>query len=181
MAILIRGGTVVTADHSFRADVLTQDDKIVAIGESLEAPAGAETIDAGGAYVLPGGIDPHTHMELPFMGTVASEDFYSGTTAGMVGGTTMIIDFVIPSPPTPLPQTAQRRKSPPPKPGYLPEDQTTSSLLFFQTIAPAWLAPMSRRQPRICKCALRCIVSHRCSTIPQGRHTAENEIGRAHV
>src|SRR3546814_13944895 len=98
MAILIRGGTVVTADHSFRADVLTQDDKIVAIGESLEAPAGAETIDAGGAYVLPGGIDPHTHMELPFMGTVASEDFYSGTTAGMVGGTTMIIDFVLPSP-----------------------------------------------------------------------------------
>ncbi|WP_340118983.1 dihydropyrimidinase [Pelagibius sp. 7325] len=98
MAILIRGGTVVTADHSFRADVLTQDDKIVAIGESLEAPAGAEVVDAGGAYVLPGGIDPHTHMELPFMGTVASEDFYSGTSAGMVGGTTMIIDFVIPSP-----------------------------------------------------------------------------------
>ncbi|MEQ8357053.1 MAG: dihydropyrimidinase [Kiloniellaceae bacterium] len=98
MAILIRGGTVVTADHSFRADVLTQDDKIVAIGESLEAPSGAEVVDAGGAYVLPGGIDPHTHMELPFMGTVASEDFFSGTTAGMVGGTTMIIDFVIPSP-----------------------------------------------------------------------------------
>ncbi len=98
MAILIRGGTVVNADHSFRADVLTQDGKIAAIGESLEAPAGAEVIDAGGAYVLPGGIDPHTHMELPFMGTVASEDFYSGTTAGMVGGTTMIIDFVIPSP-----------------------------------------------------------------------------------
>lgn len=98
MAILIRGGTVVNADHSFRADVLTQDGKIAAIGESLEAPGGAEVIDAGGAYVLPGGIDPHTHMELPFMGTVASEDFYSGTTAGMVGGTTMIIDFVIPSP-----------------------------------------------------------------------------------
>lgn len=98
MAILIRGGTVVTADHSFRADVLTQGDKIVAIGESLEAPGDAEVIDAGGAYLLPGGIDPHTHMELPFMGTVASEDFYSGTTAGMVGGTTMIIDFVIPSP-----------------------------------------------------------------------------------
>ncbi|NIA67702.1 dihydropyrimidinase [Pelagibius litoralis] len=98
MAILIKGGTVVTADHSFRADVLTEADKIVAVGENLEAPGGAEVIDAGGAYVLPGGIDPHTHMELPFMGTVASEDFFSGTTAGMVGGTTMIIDFVIPSP-----------------------------------------------------------------------------------
>ena len=98
MAILIRGGTVVTADHSFRADVLTEGDKIVAVGENLEAPGEAEVIDAGGAYVMPGGIDPHTHMELPFMGTVASEDFFSGTTAGMVGGTTMIIDFVIPNP-----------------------------------------------------------------------------------
>src|SRR3546814_15831598 len=64
MAILIRGGTVVTADHSFRADVLTQDDKIVAIGEPLEAPARAEPIDAGGAYVLAGGIDPQNPMEL---------------------------------------------------------------------------------------------------------------------
>ena len=98
MAILIRGGTVVTADLSQRADVLTSGGKIVAVGESLEAPDGAQVIDAGGAYVMPGGIDPHTHMELPFMGTVASEDFFSGTTAGMVGGTTMIIDFVIPSP-----------------------------------------------------------------------------------
>lgn len=61
-------------------------------------PGGAEVVDAGGALVMPGGIDPHTHMELPFMGTVASEDFFSGTSAGAAGGTTMIIDFVIPSP-----------------------------------------------------------------------------------
>ena len=98
MSILIRGGTVVTADQSFRADVATTEGRITAIGENLEAPAGAEVIDAGGCYVVPGGIDPHTHMELPFMGTVASEDFFTGTTAGMVGGTTMIIDFVIPGP-----------------------------------------------------------------------------------
>lgn len=98
MTILIKGGTVVTADQSYRADVLTADGKIVSIGESLEAPTGAEIVDAGGCKVMPGGIDPHTHMELPFMGTVASEDFYTGTTAGMVGGTTMIIDFVIPNP-----------------------------------------------------------------------------------
>jgi len=57
-----------------------------------------DVVDAGGCYVMPGGIDPHTHMQLPFMGTVASEDFFSGTTAGAVGGTTMIIDFVIPGP-----------------------------------------------------------------------------------
>jgi dihydropyrimidinase len=71
---------------------------IAAVGPSLDAPAGTEVIDAGGAFVMPGGIDPHTHMELPFMGTVATEDFFSGTAAGFAGGTTMIIDFVIPSP-----------------------------------------------------------------------------------
>ncbi len=98
MSLLIRGGTVVTAEQTFRADVLTVEGKISAIGESLDAPGDAEVLDAGGCYVMPGGIDPHTHMELPFMGTVASEDFFSGTTAGMVGGTTMIIDFVIPGP-----------------------------------------------------------------------------------
>jgi dihydropyrimidinase len=97
-ATLIRGGTVVTADASFRADVLCAGGVITSIGPKLEAPAGARVVDAGGQYVMPGGIDPHTHMELPFMGTVASEDFFSGTAAGLAGGTTMIIDFVIPSP-----------------------------------------------------------------------------------
>jgi dihydropyrimidinase len=98
MALIIRGGTVVNADRSFRADVLCDKDKIVAVGENLDVPAGARTVDAGGQYVMPGGIDPHTHMELPFMGTVASEDFFSGTAAALAGGTTMIIDFVIPAP-----------------------------------------------------------------------------------
>jgi dihydropyrimidinase len=98
MALIIRGGTVVNADRSFRADVLCDKGRIVAVGENLDVPAGAQTVDAGGQYVMPGGIDPHTHMELPFMGTVASEDFYSGTAAALAGGTTMIIDFVIPAP-----------------------------------------------------------------------------------
>jgi dihydropyrimidinase len=102
MSVLIKGGTVVNADRSFRADVLCDEGLIQAVGENLEAPSGAEVVDAGGCYVMPGGIDPHTHMELPFMGTVASEDFFSGTTAGAVGGTTMIIDFVIPSPQEPI-------------------------------------------------------------------------------
>ncbi len=98
MPILVRGGTIVNADRSFRADVLISDGTIAEVSPGLEAPPGAEVVDAGGALVMPGGIDPHTHMELPFMGTVASEDFFSGTTAGAAGGTTMIIDFVIPSP-----------------------------------------------------------------------------------
>jgi dihydropyrimidinase len=98
MATLIRGGTVVNHDCSRRADVLVADRTIAAIGTGLEAPAGADVIDAGGCYVLPGGIDPHTHLELMFMGTVSADDFESGTKAALSGGTTMVVDFCIPGP-----------------------------------------------------------------------------------
>ena len=98
MTVLIKGGTVVNAERSVRADVLCQDGVITAVGANLDAPKGAAVIDAGGQYVMPGGIDPHTHMQLPFMGTVTTEDFYTGTAAGLAGGTTMIIDFAIPNP-----------------------------------------------------------------------------------
>lgn len=98
MSLLIRGGTVVNADFTTRADVLCDRGVIQAVGPDLEAPAGARVVDAGGALVMPGGIDPHTHMELPFMGTVASENFFTGTAAGLAGGNTLIIDFVIPQP-----------------------------------------------------------------------------------
>ena len=100
MSVLIKNGTIVNADQSFSADVLCADGKIQEIGSNISVPNGAEVIDAAGQFVMPGGIDPHTHMQLPFMGTVASEDFYTGTAAGLAGGTTMIIDFVIPSPQT---------------------------------------------------------------------------------
>ncbi len=98
MPTLIRGGTVVTHDYSRRADVLVDDEKIVAVGAKLEAPAGTEIIDAGGCYVMPGGIDPHTHLEMPFMGTTTDDDFESGTAAALSGGTTMVVDFCLPSP-----------------------------------------------------------------------------------
>lgn len=98
MSILIRGGTVINADARQKADVFIEDGKVKAVGPDMEVPTGCQVIDASGQYVMPGGIDPHTHMQLPFMGTVASEDFYTGTAAGLAGGTTMIIDFVIPSP-----------------------------------------------------------------------------------
>ena len=94
--LLIRGGTVVTAEGSARADVLCDGGLIAAVAPALEPPAGAEILDAGGLLIMPGGIDPHTHMELPFMGTVASEDFFTGTSAAAAGGTTTIIDFAIP-------------------------------------------------------------------------------------
>jgi dihydropyrimidinase len=98
MTTIIRGGTVVNAERAFRADVLCSDGRIVAVGENLEAPPGARVIDAGGQYVMPGGIDTHTHMNLPFMGTVTADDFFTGTAAGLAGGTTTIMDFVIPNP-----------------------------------------------------------------------------------
>lgn len=98
MPLLIRGGTVVNHDHSRRADVLIDGEIIVAIGTSLDVPTGAEIVDAGGAYVIPGGIDPHTHLEMPFMGTVTADDFESGTKAALTGGTTMVVDFCLPDP-----------------------------------------------------------------------------------
>lgn len=100
--VLIRGGTVVNAEGAYRADVLIEGEIVTAVGLDLEAPAGVRTIDADGAYVMPGGIDPHTHMELPFMGTKASEDFFTGTSAAAAGGTTMCIDFAIPEANQPL-------------------------------------------------------------------------------
>jgi len=98
MALIIKGGTLVTADNTWQADIYCEDGKIKAIGKDLDVDSKVEQIDASGQLVMPGGIDPHTHMQLPFMGTVASEDFFTGTAAGLAGGTTSIIDFVIPNP-----------------------------------------------------------------------------------
>ena len=95
MTIAIKGGTVVTADLTTRADVLIDGGTIAAIGPDL---LGDEVIDASGAYVMPGGIDPHTHLEMPFMGTFSSDDFDTGTAAALAGGTTTVVDFCLPAP-----------------------------------------------------------------------------------
>jgi dihydropyrimidinase len=95
MTKVIKGGTVVTADWQYAADVLIEGEKILEIGPDLK---GDEVIDAEGAYVIPGGIDPHTHLEMPFMGTTAAETFESGTFAAAAGGTTMLVDFCLPGP-----------------------------------------------------------------------------------
>ena len=93
MSKVIKGGTIVTADRQYQADVLIEGGKIAAIGENLQ---GDEVIDASEAYVIPGGIDPHTHLEMPFMGTTAAETFTTGTFAAAAGGTTMLVDFCLP-------------------------------------------------------------------------------------
>src|ERR1041385_2014808 len=91
---LITGGTIVTASDTYKGDVLIDGEKIVQIGKALKAP-GAKRISAVGKYVIPGGIDVHTHMELPFGGRFASDDFDTGTRAAAWGGTTTIGDFAV--------------------------------------------------------------------------------------
>ena len=96
MRTLIRGGTVVNADGSTQADVLVDGETVAAVGHDLGASAD-RTIDADGKYVIPGAIDVHTHMELPFGGTFAKDTFETGTRAAAFGGTTTIIDFAVQS------------------------------------------------------------------------------------
>jgi dihydropyrimidinase len=90
---LIRSGTLVTASDTFQADILVEDEKIVEIGSGLKADS-AEVFDASGKLVMPGGIDPHVHLDLPMFGTVSSDDHYTGHKAAAFGGTTTVMDFV---------------------------------------------------------------------------------------
>src|SRR5438128_9757770 len=94
MKTLIRNGRVITATDDYKADILIEDEIVSIIGAKLDMQADV-TIDASGKLVIPGGIDPHTHMELPFGGTQSSDDFRTGTIAAAHGGTTSIIDFAV--------------------------------------------------------------------------------------
>ena len=93
MTTIIKNGTIVTADLTYKADVRIEGGLITEIGPNLK---GGTELDASGCYVMPGGIDPHTHLEMPFMGTYSTDDFESGTRAALSGGTTMVVDFVLP-------------------------------------------------------------------------------------
>jgi dihydropyrimidinase len=98
MGLLIKNGDIVTAGDRYTGDVYCDGGTIKALGKGLESRGAGDTvIDATGQLVMPGFIDPHVHMELPFMGTVSADDFESGTASGIAGGTTCIVDFVIPN------------------------------------------------------------------------------------
>ncbi|MEO6537979.1 MAG: dihydropyrimidinase [Ferruginibacter sp.] len=94
MSILIKNGRVITATDDYRADIFIEGEKVSAIGNNLNVKADKE-IDASGKLVFPGGIDPHVHLEMPFMGTYSSDSYESGTRAALYGGTTMLIDFIL--------------------------------------------------------------------------------------
>ncbi len=94
MSLLIKNGRIITAVDDYKADIYIDDETVSVIGESLDMQAD-RTLDATGRYLIPGGIDPHTHIDMPFGGTVSADDFETGTRAAAHGGTTTLIDFAI--------------------------------------------------------------------------------------
>ncbi len=94
MATLIKNGTLITASATYDADILIEHEKISLIGKDLDHPS-ADVIDATGKLIMPGGIDPHVHLDLPMFGTVSSDDHYTGHKAAAFGGTTTVMDFVV--------------------------------------------------------------------------------------
>ncbi len=110
MSVLIKGGLIVTSTESYKADVLVEGEKITTIGTNLTCEAD-EVIDAGGKYILPGAIDPHTHLCMPFMGTYAQDDYKSGTIAAACGGVTTVVDFQIQQKGESILQGLERKKA----------------------------------------------------------------------
>lgn len=109
MSVLIKGGLVVTATGSYTADVYVEGDKIKQIGANLEVEAD-EVVEAAGKYVLPGAIDPHTHLAMPFMGTYSQDDFETGTIAAACGGVTSVVDFDLQAKGESLLEAIERKK-----------------------------------------------------------------------
>jgi len=94
MSLLIKNGRVITASEDYTADIFIEGEKISSIGNNLNVKADEE-IDAKGKLIFPGGIDPHVHLDMPFMGTFSSDNYETGTLAALYGGTTMVIDFIL--------------------------------------------------------------------------------------
>ncbi len=97
MSVLIKNGNIVTATDNYVADILIEGETIAAIGQiaASQVSPTTEIIDATGLLVMPGGIDPHVHLEMPFMGTFSSDTYETGTRAALFGGTTTVIDFIL--------------------------------------------------------------------------------------
>src|SRR5215216_7947254 len=108
MTTLIKNGTLITATETWEADILIEDEKMFLLGKDLHHP-NADVIDARGKLIMPGGIDPHVHLDLPMFDTVSSDDHYTGHKAAAFGGTTTVMDFV-PLTQTPLLAKHSRRE-----------------------------------------------------------------------
>ena len=94
MSTLIKNGRIITATDNYIADIFIEGETVKTIGKNLDVKADKE-IDASGKLVFPGGIDPHVHLDMPFMGTFSSDNYETGTRAALFGGTTMVIDFIL--------------------------------------------------------------------------------------
>ena len=110
MKKIIKNGIIVTAADTYKGDVAIENGVISQIALHLES-SGAEVIDASGCYIFPGGIDPHTHLDMPFGGTVTADDFETGTIAAAFGGTTTVIDFCLTTKGQPLQQAVDRNST----------------------------------------------------------------------
>src|ERR1044072_9931011 len=97
MSLLIKNGEIITADSRYHADIFCENETITKIDRAITAPPGAEVIDASGKYIFPGFIDPHVHIYLPFMGTLAKDNYISGSQAALGGGTTTLIEMCCPA------------------------------------------------------------------------------------
>jgi len=109
MDLLIKNGTIVTAESSFKADIAVKDGKILSIGQNIKPLKGTEVVDAKGKLVLPGAIDGHTHLAMPFGGTISTDDYYAGTRSAACGGTTTVFDFILQTKGEPMLDAIARR------------------------------------------------------------------------